>query len=61
MHKLLSYLRETRNELNHVSWPTRKQTIIYTALVVVVSLLTAVYLGVFDALFAKGLTWALAR
>ena len=51
------FLRETRGELRHVSWPTRAQAINYTVLVIAVSLLTALYLGLFDyiASFALGL------
>lgn len=49
MNRLLNYFRATRGELRHVSWPTQKQTIIYTLLVISVSLVTAVYLGLLDS------------
>lgn len=49
------YIKDTRSELNHVAWPTRVQTIVYTILVVVVSVLVSLYLGVFDFLFTNGL------
>lgn len=42
------YIREVRGEMKHVSWPTRRQAIIYTIVVVLVSLTTAVYLGLWD-------------
>ncbi len=61
MNRLINYIRDTKGELKHVSWPTQKQTVIYTAIVVVVSLLTAAYLGVFDALFTKGLEMLIAK
>ena len=38
--------------MRHVSWPTRQQTISYTAVVIGVSIATAVYLGLWDYLFA---------
>jgi len=57
--KLTTYLRETRGELTHVSWPTRKQVAIYTALVVVLSLATAAYLGLLDTLLTRGLGFLL--
>ncbi len=47
----VQYLRETKGELKHVSWPTRRQAIVFGVLVVILSILTAVYLGVFDHLF----------
>ncbi|MSU55128.1 MAG: preprotein translocase subunit SecE [Candidatus Taylorbacteria bacterium] len=48
---LKTYLQETKAELAHVSWPTRKQALIYTVVVIVVSVVTAFYLGAFDYLF----------
>ena len=46
--RFANYVRDTRGELSHVSWPTRKQALVFTAIVVVVSVVTAVYLGLFD-------------
>ncbi|PIT90901.1 preprotein translocase subunit SecE [Candidatus Kaiserbacteria bacterium CG10_big_fil_rev_8_21_14_0_10_49_17] len=56
MSKFIQYLRDTRGELRHVSWPTQKQTIVFTALVIAISILTAIYLGVFDFFFTKGIS-----
>lgn len=52
---LINYFKETKGELKHVSWPTRSQVIWFTILVIVISLLTAFYLGFFDFIFSKGL------
>ena len=52
----LQYLKDTRGELHHVAWPTRVQTIVYTALVMALSIVVALYLGVFDYLFTTGLS-----
>lgn len=46
-----NYLRETRGELKHVSWPTRRETFVYTGLVIGISLLVAAFLGFFDVIF----------
>lgn len=48
--KLVTYLREAQEELKKVVWPTRKQTIQYTILVVVVSVAIATFMGGADAL-----------
>ncbi|HMO78714.1 MAG TPA: preprotein translocase subunit SecE [Candidatus Paceibacterota bacterium] len=48
---LINYIKETKGELKHVSWPTKRQSIIYTALVVVISFLVALYVGLFDFIF----------
>jgi preprotein translocase subunit SecE len=54
----IQYLKDTATEMKHVSWPTQKQTTIFTVLVIVISLLTAAYLGVFDYIFSKVLEMA---
>lgn len=51
--RLIQYIKETRGELKHVSWPTRKQATVFTVVVVIISLVTAGYLGFFDWLFSK--------
>ncbi len=51
----IQYLKDTRGELRHVAWPTRLQTIVYTILVVLISIGVSLYLGLFDYLFTTGL------
>lgn len=53
------YLKDTRTELNHVAWPTRTQTVVFTVLVAAISVGVAFYLGIFDFLFTTGLTRAI--
>ena len=55
MSKLSNYLTETKEELKHVSWLSRKQTIMFSVLVIVISIAVAAYLGFFDYLFSLGL------
>ncbi len=57
MSQFIEYLKDTRNELGHVSWPTRRQAIVSTILVVVISILFGVFIGLFDFIFTKGLNW----
>ncbi|MBU0576383.1 preprotein translocase subunit SecE [Patescibacteria group bacterium] len=49
----VGYLREVVHELKKVSWPSRKQTVNKTILVIAVSTILAVYLGGLDLLFQK--------
>ncbi|OGN02994.1 MAG: preprotein translocase subunit SecE [Candidatus Yanofskybacteria bacterium RIFCSPHIGHO2_01_FULL_43_42] len=51
MEKVTQFLKEVRHELSKVSWPTKNQIIQYTAVVVAVSLATAVFLGLLDLMF----------
>ena len=53
MSKIGEYLNETKVELKHVVWPTRAETVYYTLVVIVLSVLLAYYLGVFDAIFSR--------
>ncbi len=50
---LIEYLKETKAELKHVSWPTRAQAIRFTVSVIAISIVTAYFLGIFDFLFTK--------
>jgi len=45
MKKIIKYLRESRQELSKVSWPTKQQTINSTILVIAVSVGIAAFLG----------------
>jgi len=51
MNGILTYIREVRAEMKHVSWPTRNQAVVYTIVVVAVSFATAAYLGLWDYVF----------
>lgn len=54
--KITEYIKETRAEMVHVTWPTRKQAIAYSVLVVLISVGIAAFLGLFDYIFSKLLT-----
>ncbi|MES3004956.1 MAG: preprotein translocase subunit SecE [Patescibacteria group bacterium] len=45
---LITYIKDTRGELKHVSWPTKSQATIFTIVVVLISIFTAFFLGFFD-------------
>ena len=53
---IIQYLKETRSELNHVAWPTRVQTMVFTSLVIGISIAISLYLGIFDYLFTTALS-----
>lgn len=48
MQRLINYIKDTRGEISHVVWPTRQQAMIYTMIVVIISILVSVFLGFFD-------------
>ena len=51
--EILNYFKDTKGEMKHVSWPTQRQTIAFTLIVVALSFFTAAFLGFFDFIFAK--------
>jgi preprotein translocase subunit SecE len=57
---ILSHIQESRAEMKHVKWPTKKQVISYTTAVIVLSLIIAIYIGALDALFARVLGWLIS-
>jgi len=52
----IDYLRDTRGELRHVSWPTKQQTLNYTIIVLAISVGTGLFLGVLDFALKEVLT-----
>ncbi|MEK7176874.1 MAG: preprotein translocase subunit SecE [Patescibacteria group bacterium] len=52
MSRFINYLKDTREELKHVSWPTRTQSIVFTVAVIAISILAAIFLGFFDFIFS---------
>lgn len=53
MNKIITYIKQTRNEMKHVSWPTRRQAMVLTIITIVLSLATAAYLGALDFVFTE--------
>jgi len=55
MSKITEYLKETKGELKHVVWPSRSQTVVYSTVVIILSIFIAYLLGLFDFIFTQGL------
>jgi preprotein translocase subunit SecE len=53
MSKITEYFKEIKAELKHVVWPTKNQTILYTLIVIVLSIIVAYFLGIFDFIFSQ--------
>lgn len=57
MQNFINYLKDTRAELKHVSWPTKRQAAVSTALVIGISIIVALYLGALDYVLSEALKW----
>ena len=44
----INYLKEVRFEMKKVTWPTKKEILRYTLLVLTVSFVVAIFLGALD-------------
>ncbi len=55
---VIRFLRETRSEVRKVVWPTRKEALNMTAIVLGVTILMAAGLGIVDWLFTKFFAFA---
>ena len=54
MAKLTQYLRDTMAEMRQVKWPTQNQALMYTLLVIGISVFTGLFVGLFDYIFSMG-------
>jgi len=52
--KISNYIRESIAELKKVTWPTKKQTVNYTLLIIGISLAVAFFIGVVDYILSLG-------
>ena len=50
---IIRYFKETRAELRKVNWPTRRQALNLTLIVIGVTVIMSALLGVIDWLFAQ--------
>lgn len=48
MPNIINFLKEVKEEMAKVAWPTREQTIRYTVLVIVIAVVTGLFLGGLD-------------
>jgi preprotein translocase subunit SecE len=49
--KVISYIKESREEMKRVNWPTRRQTVVSTGIVIGISVGVAAFLGSLDLAF----------
>lgn len=52
-----NFLSGLTDELKKVDWPSRKQTIRLTGVVIIISLIVALYVGIIDIFLAKVLDY----
>ena len=55
MDKIGQYFRDTLAEMKQVKWPTQNQAMVYTGLVIAVVAIVAIFVGLWDFIFASGI------
>jgi len=50
-HPIIKYFQATRSELRKVTWPTRDETRNLTTIIVIVTVVMAIFLGTLDYVF----------
>lgn len=53
IRRLQDFLKDVQGEMKKVSWPSRKDTIASTAVVIVTVILIALFLGLIDLVLSK--------
>ncbi len=53
MNKISQFLKEVKQEIKKVTWPTRAETFRYSLMVIIASLVVAMYLGGLDYVVAN--------
>jgi len=54
MNKIIQYFKDSIQEFNNVTWPTRKQAIRISTIVFIFMVVSAIILGLVDMLLATG-------
>ena len=53
LEKIKTFFKEVSVELRKVSWPTRQQTVSATVVVIVLTIIVAVFLGIIDLVLGR--------
>jgi preprotein translocase SecE subunit len=57
MRNFISYLKNVRQELTHVVWPSNKQAIVHVVMIVLISACTAVFIALLDFGLTQGVNY----
>lgn len=53
-NRVVNYFKEVRDEVEKVAWPTQKTTLLYSAFVVGICVVVAIYFGLLDWVLTLG-------
>lgn len=59
MSSLATYLRNVRAELDHITWPRPRTAVVHVALIVFITLVTAIIISGLDYVFSHAIQYVL--
>jgi preprotein translocase subunit SecE len=59
VEKIIRFLKEAKIELKKVTWPTPRQTLASTSVVIIVVIIVSIFLGIVDFGLAKAIRMVL--
>ena len=60
MNAILTFITDAIQELHHVRWPTRQQAVRLATIVLIFTLVCALFFGVLDSLLSQGINLILS-
>ena len=61
MRNFISYLKNVRQELTHVVWPSNKQALAHVVMIVLISAFTAFFIALLDYGLTQGVNYLITR
>ena len=61
MMRIRNYVTSVRNEVGRVSWPSRREVVSLTVLIILLSIVLGIYLGLADVVVSQILRLLLGR
>ncbi|MGD9015586.1 MAG: preprotein translocase subunit SecE [Candidatus Omnitrophota bacterium] len=55
--KAINFIKEVRLQLIKVSWPTKTELVGATTVVIVITILIAIFVGIVDLMLSRILSW----
>lgn len=51
--QIINFIKEAKKEFKKIKWPTKKEALRYTTIVIIITLVVASYLGTLDIIFSR--------
>ena len=59
MNKAIAFIKDVRNEMSRVTWPSRDELLNSTGIVIVTTVVLSIFVGVANLIISKGIGWIL--